>query len=167
MSILDPAAPIRRRIFAAIGICTALAMAGLFIWGRFGWDRADHWQRQFRTRDAQAATVLIALRDASGNPKLKWSGAAGQVIALGISKRDLERSIEEQNRSIRDMASEAVRLKARAAELKEIADKAEAQREAALTKLSDLSITPGTREDCMTLLKEAEEALDLVYEAGL
>ena len=31
----------------------------------------------------------------------------------------------------------------------------------------DMTITPGTREDCMTLLREAEEALDLVREAGL
>ena len=65
------------------------------------------------------------------------------------------------------MAAEAVRLRKRADELKVIAAKAEAQRRAAYTRLSDMALTPGQRADCMALLREAEAALDLVKDSGL
>lgn len=115
----------------------------------------------------QSANVLNATRAASDNPKLKWEGVAGQVTALGESNRTLKMSLDMQNDRIDDMAREAVRLRAKSAELQKIADKAEAQRASALKRLSDMGATPGTRSDCLALLREAEEALDLVREAGL
>lgn len=114
----------------------------------------------------EAHSVVLAAREASDNPKVEWSTAAGQIRALGDSNRALKGQIEVQNRAIDEQAREAVRLRAQAAELRKIADKAEAQRKSALKRLSDMSLTPGTRSDCLTLLREAEDALDLVREAG-
>lgn len=131
-----------------------------------------HFRGDARTRatleslSRQAGTVIVALRKASGNEDVKWKTAPGQIIAMGESNRALKGQIEVQNMRIDEMAAEAIRLKARASELKRIADKAQAQRQSALKRLSDMSITPGTRQDCVQLLNEADAALNLVRSAG-
>lgn len=153
------------RLYAAIGAAIALA---LFL----GWvARIDHLRGShltaLHTLQHQADQVLVATQGAADNPTLTWEATAGQIVALGDSNQRLKVAIADQNQRIDQMAADAVKLRAKAAELKVIADKAQAQRQAALTKLSDLAITPGTRGDCLTLLHEAEEALDIVRGAGL
>jgi hypothetical protein len=147
------------KIFGGLSIALLIALA--VCW--HGWGVTE------RARDLlakQVATIVFAVRQASGNETVTQDTAAGQVIALGDSNRRLKGAIAEQNLAIDEMAAEAVRAKAHAAELKAIADKAEAQRRSALRRLSDMSITPGTRSDCLTLLREAEDALDTVRSAG-
>lgn len=153
---------------ALIGLAAMLVLLA----GALGWAmRVDHlragWKADYEALSAQSVVVVEALGQAANNPDLTWEGAAGQALALGESNRILRVSIDNQNRAIDDMAQEAVRLRAQADELQRIAERARAQRAAALAKLSDMAITPGTRSDCMVLLREAEAALDLVYEAGL
>lgn len=153
-------------IVRAIGIRGGIVIAlGLF--AALCWFQWGHWKGKHDTLASEAGVVLQAVREASDNPGLKWKDTAGQVIALGADKRALKIAIAEQNATIDEMAREAVRLRARAAELVKIANRAEAQRRSALAKLSDLSITPGTRDDCMVLLREAEEALDIVRQASM
>jgi hypothetical protein len=143
-----------------------LPLSALLMWGM----RVDHLRGRYKAALAvlaeQAQTVVLAVREASGNDAVTWDTARGQVVALGISNRSLKGAIAEQNASIDAWAREAAARKAEAAEWKRIADKAEAQRRSALRRLSDMAITPGTRDDCMTLLQEAEAALDLAREAG-
>lgn len=130
-----------------------------------------HFRSDAKTRDKLALAqvwqtqVIDATKQASGNEGLRADTTPGQIIALGESVRNLKDGIAQQNRAIDEMAREAVRMKARQRELQAIADKAVAQRQSALRRLSDLSLQPGTRDDCMTLLAEAEEALDLVHGA--
>lgn len=133
---------------------------------------AIHFRTDAKTRAALAALrdeaqiVVLATQAASGNDRIDWQTAPGQIIALGESNRALKASITEQNAAIDELARRAVAAKARAAELQEIADRAQAQRQSALRKLSNLTITPGTRTDCMQLLQEAEAALDITYQAA-
>lgn len=153
------------RLYIALG--GALLLAAAVAW----FVRIDHlrgeWKAKYETLVGEAGTVLAATRIAADNPDLGWDTTAGQIIALGEDRRMLLSAIEEQNATVDAMAREAVRLRAHAAELQRIADRAQAQRRAALRQLSDMETTPGSREDCMTLLREAEQALDIVYEAGL
>lgn len=133
---------------------------------------ALHFRNDARTRherDAlkeQASTVVIALKNASGNEQVTWETAPGQIVAMGESNRALKGQVAVQNERIDEMAAEAVRLNARASELRKIANQAEAQRQSALKRLSDMTINRGTRADCVQLLNEAEAALDLVRNAG-
>lgn len=133
--------------------------------------RVDHLRGKYKTTletvTAEAGVVVAALREASDNPKLGWDQAPGQIVALGESNRTLKVAITTQNTRIDEMAREAVQMRAAADQLTRIAERAEAQRRAALNRLSDMAATPGTRSDCMILLREAEDALDLVREAGL
>lgn len=155
----------KMKLYGAIGV--AIVLVALLCWAF----RLDHlragWKDKFDVLTEEAAVVLVATRSASDNPDLKWGQAAGQIVAIGESNRALKDAITNQNARVDELAAEAVRLKAQAVELQRIADRARAQRKAALERLEDMSITPGTRSDCMTLIKEAEAALDLVREAGL
>ena len=167
MSLLDPLGPVKRQLALVVGAGVLAVVLGLLAWAL----RLDHlrqdWRDKFDALTGQAGTVLVSLREASGNPKLVWRDAPLQIAALGASNRNLKSDLDSQSRRVNAMAEEGVRLRARADELRAIADRAQAQRKAALARLSDMAATPGTRADCEALLREAEEALDLVREAGL
>lgn len=153
------------RLYTALG--AALVVALLFAWALRLDALRGGYKADLEALRKEAGTVVVALKEASDNQTVTWATAPGQIIALGESVHSLKASIAEQNATIDEMAKQAVALKAKAADLKKIADKAQAQRQAALTRLSDMAITPGTRSDCMVLLKEAEDALDTVRSAGL
>ena len=122
----------------------------------------NHWKTVAETWADEAQAVVISLREASGNDKVEWSTAAGQIVAMGESARAKDAAIAIQNERIDDMARRAVAARAKAEELRQIAAKAEAQKASALRRLSDMAAKPGTRADCMTLIREADEALNLV-----
>lgn len=147
-------------------IAAVLALAGL------AWAVIDHFaddrrvQSELSDMKDKAADVVLAIQHASGNADVDWQTAPGQIVALGDSNRALKTEIAVNNIAINELARRAKEAKAKADELQAIVAKAQAQRAAALRRLSDMAITPGTREDCLTLLREAEEALDLVWEAS-
>ena len=150
--------PLIARVLGVTSLALALAL-GVQTW------RASHWKAAYGTLHDQAVLVLGAIQTATGHPA-KWATAPGQIVALGETVRSQRVAIEDTNRRIDEMAREAVRLRAQADQLQEIARRAEAQRQAALRRLGDMAATPGTRSDCMTLLREAEDALDIVREAS-
>jgi len=86
---------------------------------------------------------------------------------MGGSIRSLRVTIQDQNNGIESMAQEAQRLRGKAAELKEVADRARAQRASALRRLGDLAVAPGVKKDCEALVKDAEDALDIAIEEGV
>ena len=150
-------------VYKLIGVgALTLALIAL-VWSHFASDART--RAALSELTAQAATVLSATKEAADNPDLKWAGTAGQIVALGASNRALKGEIVATNLRIDEMARQAVAAKAHAAEMVKIAEKAKAQRAAALRKLSDLAMTPGTRDDCLALLREAEDALDIAYDA--
>lgn len=126
----------------------------------------NYWRNDAVAMHRSADRIVVELQKATGNPDADWKSAPGQIIALGESRKALKQSVDIQNERIDSMAKEAVRLRAKADELRVLADKAQAQRRAAYSKLSQEAITPGTRDDCMQLLREAEDALDMIREAG-
>lgn len=154
----NPFSALGAKIFGGLSLALTLALA-LAMW------RLDHWRDVADALADQAGKVVLALEHATGE-EAHWQTAPGQIVALGEGVRQRDDAIRATNARIDQMAAEAVRLRARASELKRIADKAQAQRQAALRGLSDMAAKPGTRADCLTLLNEAEAALDLVREAG-
>lgn len=150
---------------AWLRIATGLAFALLLAWALRLDNRREHWHNVAQAFAKKAGAVVVALEEATGEPA-RWETAPGQILVLGQGIKDRDNRIAATNAAIDEMAREAVRLKAQAAELQRIADKAQAQRRAALARLSDMAITPGSRSDCLQLLREADEALNLVREAG-
>lgn len=152
--------PLAAKIFGGAVIALLLAIYALFLWGY-------SWKETATGLQAKADAVVLAVRQASGNHKVVFATAAGQVLALGESNRDLKRAITEQNAAIDEMARQAVEAGVKRRELEALAEKARAQRDGAMRRLSDLSITPGTRDDCLILLREAEEAADILRAAAV
>lgn len=150
------------RLYALIGGGVFLLLLAIAVKVHLSNDKAR--EAKLEGLENWQGEIIVAVSEAADN-KVNAKTAIGQVRALGDSYRAIRVELDETNQTIDDMAREAVRLRKRAEELKRIADKAEAQRRAALERLSDMSLTPGTREDCMVLLREAEEALNLVREA--
>lgn len=143
-------------------LCGLLLLATLFCYWR--WDVVDG---KLAKLNGEAGAVLSALRTVSGNDGLKWKDAPAQVLHVGDANRQLKLEIADTNQTLTAMAEEAVRLRGQAAAAVEIAQKAEAQRKAALATLKKRSVTPAQRKDSEALLKDVNAALDLVYEAGL
>lgn len=152
------------RHWKLIGI--AVILSALIAWGL----RVDSLRAKYKDAlaimAAQAQVVVIKLREASDNSSVTWETAPGQIVALGNSNRTLKGEIVAQNATIAQWAREAADRKAEADEWRRIAAKAEAQRASALRTLGGMAVTPGTRDDCMTLIHEAEEALNLARENG-
>ncbi len=138
-------------------IIIALALFSAWCW--------HHYRGAYLKLHGESTAVVSAIQRAAGHP-VKWKNAAAEVDAMGGLIVQQREAIAETNQRVNDMAREAVRLKARADELRAIAEKAEAQRRAAYARLSDMAATPGTRSDCETLLREADEALNIVREAS-
>jgi hypothetical protein len=151
--------------YVSAGMATILLLTSIYL--GIALHKWDHWKAAAEDLQRQVNTVVIALREATNNPEADWATAPGQIRALGDSNKALKTSITAQNERIDEMAAEAVKLRAHAVELQQIADRAKAQRQAAYTRLSQMAITPGERADCEQLVKEANDALDIVHGAGL
>lgn len=156
--MLNPFGSLIGRAMAGVSLVLLLAL-GVQTW------RANHWKGAYEKLHGEGVEVVTALSEAVGR-KIAWGNAAGQIAALGETIKAQRMAIEVTNARLDEMAAEAVRLRAKAADLRAIAERAEAQRAAALRGLADMRATPGTRTDCAALLREAEKALDIVREAS-
>ncbi len=144
------------------GVSVALALFAAVCFHKW-----DTWKSKAEAWQAQANTVVVALQTASGNPDATWGTAANQILALGDDKRQWQATSERQSRAVEDMLNSTRALKARSDELKLIVAEAKAKRAAAISKLNDIATTPAEKADCEGLLKEANDALDEAYRAGL
>lgn len=148
-----------------IGIIAAALTLIAALWAHLASDART--RDKFAALTAQAAIVLSATKQAADNPDLTWTDTAGQIVALGASNRALKDAIKANNETIAELARRAVRNRATAQERLRIAEKAEAQRKAAIRKLSDMTITPAERDDCMTMLRDSEDAADTVWKEAV
>lgn len=125
------------------------------------------WQEKYTTLDGQAQSVLVATRQATNNPALKWANVPAQITALASSNIALKSSIDTSNGKIADMDAETKRLIASGLTLRSQLSAAQAGRQSALDRLRAMSLTPGDRQNCPAMLSQAQDALDLAYGSGL
>lgn len=142
------------------GIATALALAWL------AHSRA-YWKTSYETLHAQAEAVVISIKTASGNDYVNWDIAAAQVLTLGDDKRKWQHTSETQSAEIQTLNDETQRLRAESEQMRKAVAAAQAKRASALKKLEDIKTTPAERKDCEAMLKEANDALDTAYQAGV
>ncbi len=157
--MLNPWKPI------AIGLAVAFVL--MSAWGL----RVDHLRGQAREQYAvlhlQADSVVAATQVAAENPTLKWSDVPQQIAGLGASYAALKGTVADQNSTIAGMKAEGDRLRAEGAQLRQEVAAAQAARASALDRLTQMANTPGDRQNCPAMLKQAESALDLVRDNGL
>lgn len=148
-------------------IISAIGFALLLGWAL----RVDHlrgnWKAKHEALSAIAGDILVAVRTASDNPRLKLTDAAEQVRLIGDAKRAWKATSELQSTRIDALGIEAARLTALNADLRARAEKAIAKRESAIKRLETQRLDPGERADCAAQIFAANAALDLVYAEGL
>lgn len=125
------------------------------------------WQDKYTTLDGQAQSVLMATRQATANPTLKWPNVPDQITALASSNLTLKTSIDTTNGKLDQMTADYLTLKASGDTLRSQLATAQAGRQSALDRLKAMSVTPGDRQNCPAMLSQAQDALDLAYGSGL
>lgn len=153
--------------FSKSKIALLLALALALGWGfRVDGLRAS-WKQKYEVVYAQMDKVVLTLRVATGDPKLRQSGAVDAIKSLDANRDAWEGTSKLQSDRIDALAAEGERLKKLNAELRVKAEAAIAKREQAIQRLRREALTPGERADCAAQISAANEALDLVYSEGL
>jgi regulator of replication initiation timing len=152
-------------ILRAIGIRGGLAIL-LALLAALCWFKWGHWKGKYDVLSGQATTVLIATREASDNPDLKWEDTARQIEELDASLTGWKNTAELQSGTIDAMGEETKRLQAENAELSAKVAALNKKRDALIAKLNNDALDPGDRADCWAQIREADEALNTLYKEG-
>lgn len=143
-----------------------LIVAGLLAWGM----RVDHlragWRDKFDALSDQADRVVASVRIASGNPKLKWEDTADQVEAIGAALTQWRGAAKTQSDLIDTMGRDSARLRAENAVLAEKVAALIRKRDGLIARLEQDALDPGDRADCWAQIREAEDALNQLYQEG-
>lgn len=153
------------RLYALLGAgVVALALAA---WVARLDNRRAFWKGRYETAVALDAEILGKARRALAQPKLKWLDLGDSVEAIAASRKTWRDTAILQSTRIDQLAQETMRLRALSGERLAQARAAIKSRDHALARLSTMALSPGDRNDCARQLREAEDALDAVWEAGL
>lgn len=125
------------------------------------------WQDKYTTLDGQAQSVLMATRQATNNPTLKWANVPEQITALASSNLTLKTSIDTTNGKLDQMTADYFALKLSGDTLRAQLATAQAGRQSALDRLKAMAATPGDMQSCPAQLSQTQDALDLAYGSGL
>lgn len=158
-NILNPWKPLGIAMSVAFVLMTAWAL-------RVDSLRAEA-RDQYATLHLQADAVVAATQVAAENPTLKWADVPQQIAGMGAAYATLKGTVADQNSTLAGMKTEGDRLRAQGAQLQKEVAVAQAARASALDQLTQMANTPGDRQNCPTMLKQAESALDLVRDSGL
>lgn len=148
-------------------VITGIGFALLGAYAAWATSRADHWHQKWVDLTAEAKGVLVAIANETGNPKLRWEDAPLQVRLLGKSRNEWKGASTQQSGYIRERAAEAARLKRLSAEAQQRAKTVIAKRDKLIDDLEQRAFTSAERDDCARQLREADDALNTVFEAGL
>lgn len=143
------------------GIAIALSLFAALCWFKWG-----HWKDKYDVLSGQATTVLIATRDASDNPDLKWEDTARQINELDASLTGWKNTAQLQSGAIDAMGEETKRLQAENAALSAKVAALNKKRDSLIARLNNDALDPGDRADCWAQIKAADEALNVLYREG-
>lgn len=151
--------------WGTIGLAVTLAITA-------GWGaRVNHlranWADKYAALDGQAQSVLMATRQATDNPSIKWPGVPAQITALASSNLELKSSIDTANGKVIALNAETLRLKNAGDALRWQLAAEQAGRQSLLVKLDAMAATPGDHQNCPALLSQTQDALDLAWSSGL
>lgn len=143
------------------GLAILLGVAAIFCYLKWG-----TWKDKYDTLSGQATTVLIATREASDNPDLKWEDTARQINELDASLTGWKNTAQLQSGAIDAMGEETKRLQAENAVLSAKVAALNKKRDSLIAKLNNDALDPGDRADCWAQIKAADEALNVLYREG-
>ncbi|WP_439569039.1 hypothetical protein [Sphingopyxis sp.] len=143
------------------GIILALALFAALCWYKWG-----VWKDKFGDLSDEAGAVLVAVRDATGNPKLIWRDVPRQIDLLDASLTEAQTALDTQSERIDQLGAESTRLRAENEALAAKVAKLNRKRDALIAQLEDDALEPGDRADCWAQIRETDEALNQLYREG-
>lgn len=152
---------ILRAIGVRGGIIIALALFAALCWHKWG-----VWKDKFGDLSDEAAQVVIAVRDMSGNPKLQWKDVPQQLDLLDKSLTEKTVALDQQTAAVDALGAETARLRAENSEQAKKIAALNRKRDALIARLNDDALEPGDRADCWAQVRAAEDALNLLYREG-
>ncbi len=115
---------------------------------------------------AVVVAVNRALPDADNDidyvQRVTWDNAAEQIDQIGSARRSIRIELNNNNKRIDKMARELVAAKADRDRLRAIYKQAQAMRDAAAEKLSDMHLTPEEEANCLLADRTAREAQNII-----
>ena len=124
------------------------------------------WKDKFGDLSAEAGAVLVAVRDAAGNPKLTWRDVPKQIDALDADLTNARSALDTQTDRVNQLGAESTRLRAENAALAAKVEQLNRKRAALIAQLEDDALDPGDRADCWAQIRAADDALNQLYREG-
>lgn len=152
-------------ILRAIGVRGGIIIA-LVLFSALCWHKWGVWKEKFGDLSDEAAQVVIAVRDMSGNPKLQWKDVPQQIDLLDKLLTEKTTLLDQSTAAVNALGEETARLQAENAEMAKKIAALNRKRDALIARLNDDALDPGDRADCWAQVREAEEALNLLYREG-
>ncbi len=156
---MNPFNALTSKIFG--GTTIALALFSAVCWYQWG-----AWKEKFGDLSAEAGAVLVAVREAAGNPKLTWRDVPKQIDLLDESLIEARSTIDTVTDRVNLLGAESDRLRAENAALAAKVAELNRKRQALIEKLDDDALDPGDRADCWAQIRAADDALNQLYREG-
>ena len=156
---MNPFNALTSKIFG--GTTIALALFSAVCWYQWG-----VWKEKFGDLSAEAGAVLVAVREAAGNPKLTWRDVPKQIDLLDESLIEARSTIDTVTDRVNLLGAESDRLRAENAALAAKVAELNRKRRALIEKLDDDALDPGDRADCWAQIRAADDALNQLYREG-
>lgn len=156
---MNPFNALTSKIFG--GTTIALALFSAVCWHQWG-----AWKEKFGDLSAEAGAVLVAVREAAGNPELTWRDVPKQIDLLDESLIQARSTIDTVTDRVNLLGAESDRLRAENAALAAKVAELNRKRRALIEKLDDDALDPGDRADCWAQIRAADDALNQLYREG-
>lgn len=156
---MNPFNALTSKIFG--GTTIALALFSAVCWHQWG-----VWKEKFGNLSEEAGAVLVAVREAAGNPKLTWRDVPKQIDALDADLTQARSTLDTVTDRVNQLGEETVRLRAENAALAAKVEQLNRKRAALIAQLEDDALDPGDRADCWAQIRAADDALNQLYREG-
>lgn len=156
---INPFSALTSKLFGATSVV-------LLLFAALCWHKWGAWKDKFGDLSEEAGAVLVAVRDAAGNPKLSWRDVPKQIDAIDADLTEARSTLDTQTDLVNRLGEETVRLRAENAAQAAKIEQLNRKRAALIAQLEDDALDPGDRADCWAQIRAADDALNQLYREG-
>lgn len=156
---------LKGKILTYVSAGLSIAMLGLFIALVLTRATLADVKKDLAQLQQEAASVLLVIRDVSGNPKLRWTDTPVQIRAVGDARDQWRRTSDAQTAAVEVQEAETARYRAIAESRQRQIASLVKQRDRLADDLSQNRAT--NRQAAEKELSDVEAVLDSIVAGGL